>query len=293
MFERQQSSYSDGQGQGAGMLRRGGMRLWPLLLFGAFFLYYKFSHTETAPITGRSQMIDISRDQEMALGLESYQQILGQEQVVQSGEAVDAVRAIGNQLRIASKEYDPGFAWEYNLLASDQANAFALPGGKVAVYTGLLPVAQNANGLAVVMGHEIAHALLRHGAERMAHQKLSQFGQMAVGMSVGSMDVGTQTMIMGALGVGSQYGIMLPFARDHESEADRVGLLIMARACFDPREAPKLWERMGAGTAGKQQPAEFMSTHPSHDTRIRQFEQWMPEALAERQKYCANQPLAS
>jgi metalloendopeptidase OMA1, mitochondrial len=289
MFGRQQPNYGDAQG----VPRRGGMRLWPLLLFGAFFLYYKFSHTETAPITGRSQMIDISRDQEMALGLESYQQILGQEQVVQSGEAVDAVRAIGNQLRIASKDYDPGFAWEYNLLASDQANAFALPGGKVAVYTGLLPVAQNANGLAVVMGHEIAHALLRHGAERMAHQKLSQFGQMAVGMSIGSMDVGTQTMIMGALGVGSQYGIMLPFARDHESEADRVGLLIMARACFDPREAPKLWERMGSVTAGRKQPAEFMSTHPSHDTRIRQFEQWMPEALAERQKYCVNQPLAS
>jgi metalloendopeptidase OMA1, mitochondrial len=291
MFGRQQQSYGGTDGQG--LPQRGGMRLWPLLLFGVFFLYYKFSHTQTAPITGRSQMIDISRDQEMALGLESYQQILGQEQVVQSGEAVDAVRAIGEKLRVASKEYDPGFQWEYNLLASDQANAFALPGGKVAVYTGLLPIAKNADGLAVVMGHEIAHALLRHGAERMAQQKLAQFGQLAVGMSVGNMDTGTQTMIMGALGVGSQYGIMLPFARSHESEADHVGLLLMARACFDPREAPTLWQRMGDANANKNQPAEFMSTHPSHETRIKQMEAWMPEALAERSKYCANQPLES
>ncbi len=281
---------SQSAGYGQQVPGRGGLRIWPLLLFGAFFLYYKYSHTQTAPITGRSQMIDISRDQEMALGLQSYQQILGSEEVVPSGQAVDAVRSIGDKLRIASKDVDPGFQWEYNLLRSDQANAFALPGGKVAVYSGLLPIAQNADGLAVVMGHEIAHALLRHGAERMAHQKLSQFGQMAVGMSIGNMDMGTQTMIMGALGVGAQYGLLLPFSRDHESEADHVGLLLMARACFDPREAPHLWERMAAANGGKQQ-AEFTSTHPSNATRIRQMEAWMPEALKEREKYCASQPL--
>ncbi len=272
-------------------VRRGGLRIWPLLLFGAFFLYYKFSHTEQAPITGRSQMIDISRDQEMALGLQSYQEILSQSQVVQTGEAADAVKIIGERIRVAAKDYDPGFQWEYNLIASDQANAFALPGGKVAVYSGLLPIAENADGLAIVMGHEIGHALLRHGAERMAHQKLAQFGQMAVGMSVGDMSPGMRTMVMGALGVGAQYGIMLPFSRDHESEADKVGLMLVARACFDPREAPRLWERMGAASAGKGQPAEFMSTHPAPETRIRQFEAWMPGALAEYAKYCADKPL--
>jgi metalloendopeptidase OMA1, mitochondrial len=275
------------------LARRGlsGLRFWPILLFGAFFLYYKFSHTETNPMTQRSQMIDISRDQEMALGLQSYQQILSESQVVQSGQAADAVKIIGERIRAVSGEYAKGFEWEYNLIQDDQANAFALPGGKVAVYTGLLPLAENADGLAVVMGHEIAHALLRHSAERMAHQKLAQFGQMAVGMSIGNMDPGMQQMVMGAMGVGTQYGILLPFSRDHESEADHIGLLLMARACFDPREAPRLWERMGAASNGKGQPSEFMSTHPSHATRIRQFDTWMPEALQERAKYCADKPL--
>jgi metalloendopeptidase OMA1, mitochondrial len=296
MFGRQQ--YDNGQMQVGpdgqpvmGARRRGGFHLWPILLFGAFFLYYKFSHTETNPLTQRSQMIDISRDQEMALGLQSYQQILSESQVVQSGQAADAVKIIGERIRAVSGDYAKDFQWEYNLIADDQANAFALPGGKVAVYTGLLPIAENGDGLAVVMGHEIAHALLRHSAERMAHQKLAQYGQMAVGMSIGNMDTSTQALVMGAMGVGAQYGILLPFSRDHESEADHIGLLLMARACFDPREAPRLWERMGAATAGKGQPSEFMSTHPSHATRIAQFEQWMPEALAERAKYCADKPL--
>jgi metalloendopeptidase OMA1, mitochondrial len=286
MFGRQRSN-----GGTTGSRGLGGLRLWPILLFGAFFLYYKFSHTETNPMTQRSQMIDISRDQEMALGLQSYQEILSQSQVVQSGEAADAVKIIGERIRVVSGDYAKGFQWEYNLIADDQANAFALPGGKVAVYTGLLPVAANGDGLAVVMGHEIAHALLRHSAERMAHQKLAQFGQLAVGMSVGDMDNGTRAMVMGAMGLGAKYGVMLPFSRDHESEADRIGLTLMARACFDPREAPKLWQRMGAANASRGQPSEFTSTHPSNETRIRQFEAWMPEALAERAKFCADKPL--
>jgi metalloendopeptidase OMA1, mitochondrial len=285
--QRQYETTADGRHVPA---RRGGLRIWPLLLFGAFFLYYKFSHTETAPITGRSQMIDMSRDQEMALGLQSYQEILSQSNVVNSGQAVDAVNVIGERIRAAAKDYDPGFQWEYKLIQSDQANAFALPGGKVAVYTGLLPIAENADGLAIVMGHEIGHALLRHGAERMAHQKLAQFGQLAVGMSVGDMSPGMRTMVMGAMGVGAQYGIMLPFSRDHESEADKVGLLLVARACFDPREAPRLWERMGAASGGKQ-PAEFMSTHPAPETRIKQFEAWMPDALKTYAENCPDKPL--
>src|SRR5690606_26436710 len=166
--------------------------------------------------------------------------------------------------------------WEYSVIRSDQANAFALPGGKVAIYTGILPVAENADGLAVIMGHEVAHAIARHGAERMAQQQLLQWGQLAVGMAAGELDAGTQRMIMGAFGLGAQYGAILPFSRKHESEADYIGLLYVARACFDPREAPKLWQRMAKAASGSGQPAEFMSTHPSPDTRIRQFEEWMP-----------------
>jgi predicted Zn-dependent protease len=184
---------------------------------------------------------------------------------------------------------DPGFEWEFNVIDSPQANAFALPGGKTAVYTGLLPIAENHNGLAIVMGHEIAHAIARHGAERMAHQKLVQIGTLAASVAVGDMDVDTQRMVMGALGVGTQYGVLLPFSRDHESEADYMGLLFVARACFDPTEAPKLWQRMGEMSQGRQ-PAEFMSTHPNHATRIKQFQEWMPDALALRQQYCNSHP---
>ena len=265
------------------------MRLIPIALFACYGLYYYVSNQETVPLTGRSQLVDMNRQQEMALGLESYQQILSESQVVPQGEVVDLVRGIGRKLAKAAGDVDPGFQWEFNVIHSEQANAFALPGGKTAVYTGLLPVAENADGLAVVMGHEIAHAIGRHGAERMAHQKLMQIGSMAASVALGDMDYGTQRMVLGALGVGAQYGIMLPFSRDHESEADYMGLLFVARACYDPTEAPKLWERMGQMSQGKK-PAEFMSTHPSNATRIRQFQEWMPEALKIRQQSCGSQP---
>jgi len=271
-------------GRGGGTARgRGRFRIFPIVLFGAFFLYYWVSHQEEVPLTGRTQLVDVSREQEMALGLQSYQKILSESRVVPQGEVVEVVREIGRRLAAVSE--DPGFEWEFNVIDSEQANAFALPGGKVAVYTGLVPVAENADGLAVVMGHEIAHAIARHGAERMAHQKLMQFGSIAAQMAVGEMDMGTQQAVMAAFGVGAQYGVMLPFSRDHESEADYMGLVYLARACFDPSEAPRLWQRMGAASAGRA-PSEFMSTHPSHETRIRQFQEWMREAERIRAESC-------
>ncbi|MEO8602913.1 MAG: M48 family metallopeptidase [bacterium] len=269
-------------------VRRRRIIWWPILFFALYAGYYYFTNQETVPITGRTQLVDMSREQEAALGLQSYQEILSQEHVVASGKIVDVVRTVGERLAKAAAPEDPGFAWEYNVIQSDQANAFALPGGKVAVYTGIIPIAQNADGLAIIMGHEIAHAIARHGAERIAHQKLVQLGSMAAGVAVGDMDRETQNMVMGALGVGAQYGVILPFSRDHELEADHMGLIFAARACFDPREAPKLWERMAAA-GGSGQPAEFMSTHPSHETRIRQFDEWMPEAL-EIYAQCGSQP---
>jgi len=268
-----------------GRQRRGGRVRWlPIVLFALYGLYYYASNQEVVPITGRKQLVDMSRQQEMALGLQSYRQILSRERVVPQGEIVDQVRIIGLRLAAAARPEDPGFQWEFNVIDSDQVNAFALPGGKVAVYTGIIPVAQNADGLAVVMGHEIAHAIARHGAERMAHQKLVQLGTLAAGMAFSDMDRETQNMVMGALGVGAQFGVLLPFSRSHESEADHMGLIFVARACFNPREAPKLWERMGQASQGT--PAEFMSTHPSHSTRIRQFREWMPEALQIRAESC-------
>ena len=197
----------------SGNRRGGAIRLLPIILFGAYLAYYYFSNQEEVAMTGRSQLIDISHEQEMALGLQSYQQILSESNVLRSGQAVDLVREIGYRLAKVV-DHDPGFDWEFNVIDSEQANAFALPGGKVAVYTGILPVVQNVDGLSAVMGHEIAHAIARHGAERMAHQKLVQYGSMAAGMALGSMDVGTQRMVMGALGMGAQYGVLLPFLQE-------------------------------------------------------------------------------
>ena len=165
------------------------------------------------------------------------------------------------------------------MIQSDQANAFALPGGKMAVYTGLVPVAKNQDGMAAVMGHEIAHALMRHGAQRMARGKLEQIGQMAG--AAGGMDAGTMQTVMSAYGVTSA----LPYARAHETQADEVGLMLAAAACFDPREAVPLWERM-AQASGGQSPPEFASTHPSPETRIQHLQSLMPKALAFREKYC-------
>ena len=254
------------------------------MLFGGYLAYYVSNQAEV-PLTGRTQLVDITREQEVALGLQSYAQILRQSQVLPAGEVVDLVREIGRRLVAAAADVDPGFDWEFNVIDSPQANAFALPGGKVAVYTGILEVAQNADGLSAVMDHEIAHAIARHGAERMAHQKLVQIGTLAASMAMSDMDIGTQQMVFGALGVGAQYGVLMPFSREHESEADRIGLIFLARACFDPTEAPRLWERMGQAGGGRA-PAEFMSTHPSPATRIRQFQEWMPEALSVREKHC-------
>ncbi len=263
--------------------RKGKFRIWPLLLFGLFFLIYTQSHQETVPLSGRTQIVDMSRSDEVALGLQSYRTLLSQSDVISSGNDLDRIRSIGKRIAAVTGVND--FKWEFNLIRSEQANAFALPGGKVAIYTGILPITQNDDGLAAVMGHEIAHATSRHGAERMTHQRLTQLGGVALNMAVGEMAPETQQMVLGAFGLGSQFGILLPFSRKHESEADYIGLLYLARACFNPREAPLLWGRMQQAQ-GSNRPPEFLSTHPTAQTRIEQFKQWMPEALRISKEHC-------
>jgi predicted Zn-dependent protease len=178
------------------------------------------------------------------------------------------------------------FQWEVTIIKDDKtANAFALPGGKMAVYTGIFPMAKTEAGLAAVMGHEVVHALARHGAERMSQGQLTntvlQVAGAAIGLSGGNPLLGQATMA--ALGAGAQVGVLLPFSRKHESEADYVGILLAADAGYDPRESVALWERMGHASGGGGQ-SEFLSTHPSHDTRIEQLKEWMPEAMAIYQK---------
>ncbi len=265
-------------GGGRSLRRRGGFRWQIMLLFAIGAGIYYFMNQETVPLTGRSQLRTMEPAQEMALGLQSYQQILSDSRVVSADEpVVQAVRQIGERLKRAAAPEDPGFEWAFNVIDSDQANAFALPGGYTAIYTGLIPIAANEDGIAVIMGHEIGHALAHHGAERMAQQNMQRIVGAGVSLGAGGMDMGAQRAVMGIFGGISQYGYALPFSRKHESEADYIGLVLVARACYDPREAPRLWERMGAN--GGAAPPEFQSTHPSPETRVADFERWMPEAI--------------
>jgi len=268
--------------------RRGGFRWQLMLVFAVGAAIYYFANQKTVPYTGRKQLRTMKPAAEMQLGLQSYQQILQDNaaSLVRSGPVKDAVEEIGVRIARAASDSDPGFEWAFNVIESEQANAFALPGGYTAVYTGLIPIAENEDGLAVVMGHEVAHALAHHGAERMAQQNMQRIVGAGVSLGAGGMDMGAQRAVMGVFGGISQYGFALPFSRKHESEADYIGLVLMARACYDPREAPKLWERMGA--AGGATPPEFQSTHPSPSTRVNDFNTWMPEAIEIYNKSCPN-----
>lgn len=286
------------QTQARGGGRRGfNPRLIILVLFAVYGMYYYFSNRSVDPVTGEKVLIDksLSVEDEKALGLQAYEEILSQERPVDPNSPV-AIQVRGIAQRLIAKvpeveaalaaengqaapTFSQSFDWDVNVIESDQANAFCLPGGKMAVYTGLVPVAGNEDAMAVVMGHEIAHALLRHGAQRMAQQKLSQMGQMAGAMS--GMDPQQQQMVMAAMG----YGYLLPYARKHETEADEVGLMLAAAACFDPRESVPLWERMGAASGGEA-PPEFSSTHPNPGTRIANLQSLMPKALQYREQFC-------
>jgi predicted Zn-dependent protease len=179
--------------------------------------------------------------------------------------------------RIAAVADDPGFDWQFTLIQSTEVNAWCLPGGKVAVYSGILAVTQDEAGLAVVMAHEIGHAVAQHGAERMLQEQLTQVGLTAVSSTLGGLSPQSQGALLALFGAGAQFGVLLPFSRDMESEADHIGLIYMARAGFDPANAVALWQRMEARDKGSQVP-EYVSDHPSDATRIKNLEKWMPEA---------------
>lgn len=243
-----------------------------------------FLACSTVPGTGRSQLNFMSSAQEMRLGAEAYREMLAEERLVTSGPDAEMVQRIGERIAQSAMELYPEsdaskFRWEFTLIDDDEmVNAWALPGGKTAVYTGLLPVTQDEDSLAAVMGHEIAHAIAHHGSERMSQGMVLQVGMMGAQVSMRDMDPEKRDNIMAALGVGSTVGIMLPFSRSHESEADEIGLMMAANAGYNPQAAIGLWERMGALSAGA--PPEFLSTHPSSETRIARLSALMPEAEA-------------
>ena len=252
----------------------------PIAVAALFFVYqYCSSEKFVNPETGRVSHVGMSTEQETALGLQSYQQVLAQSRTIDSGPELETVRRVVNRLASATGKAGGSFDWRVSLVNDGQQNAFCLPGGKMVVYAGILPVTQNEAGLATVLGHEMAHATSRHGAQRVLQQNLAQTAMTGIAVSLSDMDYDQQPAIMGALGAGAQYGVLMPFNRKDESEADHVGLLYMARAGFDPRESLRFWQRMEQ--AGREQPPEFMSTHPSHGTRIQQLQALMPKALEE------------
>ena len=255
----------------------------PILLAAIFFAYQYFSSEKFVnPETGRKSHVGLSTQEEKALGLQSYQQILTQSPVVNTGPEHDLVERVARRLVAATGTAGNDFDWRVSVVNSQQVNAFCLPGGKMVVFTGILPVANNEASLATVLGHEMAHATSRHGAQRVFQQNLTQTAMVGLAGSLSDMDYEKQRAVMGALGAGAQYGVLMPFSRNHESEADHIGLLYMARAGFDPRESLNFWQRMEE--MSQNQPPEFMSDHPSHGTRIQQLKGWMPEALEEYQR---------
>lgn len=267
-----------------------------MLMYGA---YYYFSNRQIQPETGEKVLIDkgLSPKEESQIGLQAFQEVLQQEeQLPANSEVSQQVTEIAKRLvavipevsdalaaenNAKSQHVEKDFNWNVAVLKSDQVNAFCLPGGKMAVYTGLIPVAQNADAMAVVMGHEISHALLRHGAQRMAKQRLEQIGAMAGAVS--GMDPSMQQAVFSAYGVTSQ----LPFARKQETQADEFGLMLAAAACFNPQESIALWQRMDQANGGNSQP-EYASTHPSAGTRIKELQSLMPKALEYRARFCKN-----
>jgi predicted Zn-dependent protease len=255
----------------------------PLLLAGLFFAYQYFSSEKFVnPETGRKSHVAMSTREEASLGVQSYQQVLAQSESINSGPELEMVKRVASRLATATGKVGADFDWQVSLIRSSQANAFCLPGGKIVVYTGILPITQNEPALATVLGHEMAHATSRHGSQRVLEQNLAQTALTGVAMSLSDMDYDKQRAVMGALGAGTQFGVLMPFSRKHESEADEIGLLYMARAGYDPRESIRFWQRME--NAGGAQPPEFLSSHPSHGTRIQQLEAEMPKALEEYSK---------
>ncbi|MGW8123215.1 M48 family metallopeptidase [Roseivirga echinicomitans] len=241
----------------------------------------------TVPITGRKQLTGVvGSDEVIAMSAAAYKQVMDSVKLSNNQAQVAMVRRVGTKIQKAVEQYMnnngyegllDGFNWEFNLIESEQVNAWAMPGGKVAFYTGILPICKDDLGVAVVMGHEVAHAVAKHGQERMNQNYAKQ-----VGLSIGAVALGqdptmAQQMVFQAVGLGADIGL-LKFSRTHESEADELGLTFMAIAGYDPREAPKFWERMSAGSDG-QAPPEFLSTHPSHETRIERLNAALPKAM--------------
>jgi predicted Zn-dependent protease len=241
----------------------------------------------TVPVTGRKQLSLVPASQMQSMSYSQYDTFLKENKLSTDKANTAMVRKVGSRIQAAVEAYMSqhgfadrlqGYQWDFNLVESPDVNAWCMPGGKVVVYTGILPVTKSEEGLAVVLGHEIAHAIAEHGGERMSQELITQYGGAALAQIIKDKPAQTQQLWMGVFGAGAQFGVLLPYSRTHESEADHLGLIFMAMAGYDPNTAVAFWERMAASSKG-QAPPEFMSTHPSDEKRIAQIKQELPEAL--------------
>lgn len=243
------------------------------------------------PFTGKSTMALVSNSELFPMSFQQYDEFLNEHAVVRNTQEARMVENVGKRIAKAADtwlkangypNYLDDYNWEFKLVKDDQVNAWCMPGGKIVFYTGILPIAKNEAGIAAIMGHEVAHALANHGQQRMSASQYQSIVGM-VGSAALSKNATYQNIFDQAYGVGSNLGVMLPFSRKHESEADQIGLTLMAIAGYEPLEAAHLWERMSQ--VGGESPPEILSTHPSNQTRINNIVQWAPDAKREAAKY--------
>lgn len=256
-----------------------------LVVLGLAALLLGAGGCNRVPITGRNQLNMVPDSMMNSMALQSYQEFLSQNEVSDNEEQTQMVKRVGRRIADAVERYGEendlpleGYAWEFNLIEDEAKNAWAMPGGKVVVYTGLLTVAQTDAELAVVVGHEVAHVIAKHGSERMSQGLLVEMGGMALSTALSKQPGQTRALFMKSYGVGAQVGVLLRYSRTHESEADHLGLIFMAMAGYDPHAAVGFWEDMAAAKT-KSAPPEFLSTHPSDDTRIERIKELIPEAM--------------
>lgn len=246
---------------------------------------------KTNPFTGKKTIALVPNSQLFPTAFAQYSQFLNENKVVTGTEDARMINRVGQRIAVAAErwlnanghhDYLADYKWEYNLVQDETVNAWCMPGGKIVFYTGILPIAANETGVAAIMGHEVAHALANHGQQRMSAGMLQQIGAVAGNIAI--QDEQKRNMFNQAYGIGTTVGVMLPFSRNHETEADQIGLYLMAVAGYNPDEAADLWRRMKAKSGG-QAPPEFLSTHPSNDTRIKNLEKWAPAAKEEAKKF--------
>ncbi len=247
----------------------------------------------TNPFTGKSTLALVPDSQILPSAFQQYDAFLKENKVITGTADANRVASVGTKIKNAAEKYLNAngyqgylkdYQWEYKLVDSKEVNAWCMPGGKIVFYTGILPITKDEAGMAVVMGHEVAHALLNHGQQRMSSDLLTQLGAAGVGVATGGKSQTTQDLAMQAYGAGTTYLAVLPFSRSHESEADKVGLTLMAIAGYNPEVSIAFWERMAAQSGGSA-PPEFMSTHPSNTTRIANLKALIPQAKADAAKF--------